>query len=298
MLLENLAEDKGAYSFDSYALYWKRQIDEGYGSCNFQSVGRESKGCPPGLKPGYINGASRRTLQALAANPSVRGDRRKAVAADVNCLIAATHFLPLFLVSADEEKLVADAVSTVYVSHKNADPVAAAEFLCRTLYRIVHLDMPLAEALQAAAAVQGHPLITKWLQDAQAKVAEAQDPASSLSKEELVDDIAITTMSRLWDIGKTEPIKIGKASPTEGALPSALYFSLKYQNDVEAALIANANCGGDSAARGIVIGMLLGGLPGNALPPTHRWATGLNALPHVQALMDTVGGKAEVDAEL
>ena len=298
MLLENLAEDKGAYTFDIYAQYWKRQIDEGYGSCNFQTVGRDAKGCPPGLKPGYINGGSRRTLQALAANPSARGERRMALAADVNCLIAATHFLPLFLVESDEEKLVSDAVSTVYISHKNSDPVAAAEFLCRTLFRIIHLEMSLTEALQSAAARQGHPLISKWLQDAQAKVAEAQDPSSSLSKEELVDDIAITTMSRLWDIGKTEPIKIGKASPTEGALPSALYFSIKYHNNIEAALIANANCGGDSAARGIVIGMLLGALPGNAIAPTHRWARGLNAMAHVQGLMDTVGGKAEVDAEL
>jgi hypothetical protein len=35
-------------------------------------------------------------------------------------------------------------------------------------------------------------------------------------------------MARLWDVGKSEPIKVGKASPTEGALPSALYFALKY----------------------------------------------------------------------
>lgn len=293
MLLEHLVELKtasspAAYTFDSFAAYWKRQIDEGYGSCNFQSVGRNAKGCPAGLKPGYINGGSRRTLQALGTNPSAKGDARKALAADVNCLMAATHFLPLFLVSANEEQLVADAVSTVFISHKNPDPVAAAEFLCRTLYRIIHLEMPLADALRSAAAVQAHPLITKWLGDAQAKVLEAQDPASALFKEEFVDDIAITSMSRLWDIGKTEPIKIGKASPTEGALPSALYFSLKYQKDMEAGLIANANCGGDSAARGIVIGMLLGALPGNSLGSTHRWVSGLNAMSRVQVLMDAL----------
>lgn len=295
MLLEHLVELKAVsqpYSFDSYALYWKLQIDEGYGSCNFQSVGRDAKGCPPGLKPGYINGGSRRTLQALASQPNARGEARKALAADVNCLIAATHFLPLFLTTADEERLVAEAVSTVYISHKNPDPVAAAEFLCRALYRIIHLDMPLVEALRSAGERQGHPLINKWLRDAQAKVAEAQDPASALSKEPLVDDIAITSMSRLWDIGKTEPIKIGKASPTEGALPSALYFAIKYQHDPEAGLIANANCGGDSAARGIVIGMLLGALPGGALPAEHRWTAGLNSMRRVQTLLDALSGEA------
>jgi ADP-ribosylglycohydrolase len=133
-------------------------------------------------------------------------------------------------------------------------------------------------------------LVSTWLENARAKVREANDPASALSREELVDDVAITSMSRLWDVGKSEPIKIGKASPTEGALPAALYFAIKYQDDPEAALIANANCGGDSAARGIVIGMLLGAGAehDSALPRDHRWVRGLNARPAVEALIDSL----------
>ena len=38
-----------------------------------------------------------------------------------------------------------------------------------------------------------------------------------------------THTTGLWDVGKTEPIKVGKASPTEGTLPSSIYFILKYQ---------------------------------------------------------------------
>jgi hypothetical protein len=212
MLLDHLVELKktnAPYSFDTYAQYWKAQIDGGYGSCNFMSVGRDAKGCPPNLSPGYINGGSRRTLQALQQFPSATGDHRKALAADVNCLVAATHFLPLFLTITDEEKLVHEAVQTVYLSHKNADPVAAAEFLARALYRIVHHNTPLEQALTEAAAKTNHPPLHKWLRDARAKVAEASDPSSSLSKEQLVDDLAITSISRLWDVGKSEPIKIG-----------------------------------------------------------------------------------------
>ena len=41
------------------------------------------------------------------------------MAADVNCLVAATHFLPLFLVSTDVKDLVTAATSTVYLSHRN-----------------------------------------------------------------------------------------------------------------------------------------------------------------------------------
>ena len=165
--------------------------------------------------------------------------------------------------------------------------MAAAEFLARALFRIIHERMPLEAALLEAAAATKNPNINKWLNDAMRKVAESLDPAAPLSREEFVDDIAITSMSRLWDVGKSEPIKIGKASPTEGALPSALYFALKYQHDIEAALIANANCGGDSAARGIVVGMLLGA--SGAVPPT-RWTHALNDLPRVTALMNELTG--------
>jgi len=304
MLLDHLVELKrggalASYSFDSYAQHWKRAIDDGYGSCNFMSVGREAKGCPPGLKPGYINGASRRTLQALTQHPTATGQARRALAADVNCLIAATHFLPLFLVESDQEVLVRQAVDTVYLSHRHADPLAAAEFLARAMFLIIHRGADLEGALTAAAAATSNPLVAKWLADAQQKVAEALDPSSQLYRAELVDDTAITSMSRLWDIGKTEPIKIGKASPTEGALPSALYFALKYKHDFPGALIANAECGGDSAARGIVIGMLLGAtLDWVEANPQHEWLTGLNELKRVQAQMRELRSSTAGEAEL
>ena len=92
-----------------------------------------------------------------------------------------------------------------------------------------------------------HP--THWLISTQAlaKVDEATDPAQPLSKEDFVDDLALTSMARLWDVGKSEPIKVGKASPTEGTLPGAVYFIVKYDN-LAAAARANAEVGGDSAS--------------------------------------------------
>ena len=101
-----------------------------YGSCNFQTVPAGSP-CPSGTKPGYINGGSRRTLQALQQQPNAVGDQRKRLAANVNCLVAATHFLPLFFTHRSEPDLVRAAVDTVFISHNNPDPIAAAEFLAR-----------------------------------------------------------------------------------------------------------------------------------------------------------------------
>merc|ERR1719240_164766 len=61
-----------------------------------------------------------------------------------------------------------------------------------------------------------------------AKYKEATNQDLPLFHEEFVDDLAATSMARLWDVGKTEPIKVGKASPTEGTMPTSIYLILKY----------------------------------------------------------------------
>jgi hypothetical protein len=295
------------YNFDGFEAHWRTEITErGYGSCNFQSVGRDAVGCPPGLRPGYLNGGTRMTLEAVFAamqhNGGVMpvGEARKALAANVNCLAAATHFLPLFLIESDEATLVANAVSTVYLSHGNRDPVAAAAFLARALYRLIHRGDSLLHALQGAADAVGDAFISTCLANAIAKVQEVEAVGSQLGAlgAPFTDDAACTSMARLWDVGRSEPIKVGKASPTEGALPSALYFSLRYTHSLEAALVANANVGGDSAARGVVIGMLLGAAHGDrqvedVIPS--RWLTQLRSRERVEELLQQVQS-ATVDA--
>merc|ERR1739847_110276 len=105
---------------------------------------------------------------------------------------------------------------------------------------------------------------------------EAADPNTPLSKEEFVDDLAATSMARLWEVGKSEPIKVGKASPTEGTLPTSVYLILKYQEDFTAGVKANAMIGGDNASRSIAVGMVLGALHGaQAIPQDLK--TTLNA---------------------
>ena len=224
---------------------------------------------------------------ALESNPNAKGEVRKSLAADVNCLVAATHFLPLFFIYSDQEELVKQSKSTVYLSHKNRDPVFAAEFLSRALYNILYENMELEVALDVASIATNDEFIKQKLNDVKNKVIEVLDLSSALCKEEFVDDIALTSMARLWDVGKSEPIKVGKASPTEGALPGALYFTLKYKHSLEKALIANANCGGDSAARGIVVGMLLGAIHGSSAIPS-RWLDKLRSLNHVKKQFDII----------
>ena len=95
-------------------------------------------------------------------------------------------------------------------------------------------------------------------------------------------------MARLWDIGRSEPIKVGKASPTEGTLPGAIYFILKYANKedgLKKALQANAMVGGDNASRSIAIGMVLGAYFGvDAIPK--EWKETLTQWDYCEDLLN------------
>ena len=94
-------------------------------------------------------------------------------------------------------------------------------------------------------------------------------------------------MAKLWDVGKSEPIKVGKASPTEGTLPGAIYFIVKYQEDMIGAFKGNTMVGGDNASRSIAIGMVLGAYHGvEAIPLDLK--DGLNHWKHSEKLLETL----------
>ena len=85
----------------------------------------------------------------------------------------------------------------------------------------------------------------------------------------------------------TDCHQVGKASPTEGTLPSSVYIILKYMDDFTAAIKANAMVGGDNASRAVAIGMVLGAYHGVETIPTELRG-GLNAGDKVGKLMDKV----------
>ena len=73
-----------------------------------------------------------------------------------------------------------------------------------------------------------------------------------------------------WVIGP----RFSTACYVEDSVPAVLYLALKYHDDPETALIANTNLGGDNAARGAVLGALLGASHGIEKFPD-RWVKGL-----------------------
>ena len=172
-----------------------------------------------------------------------------------------------YAVYTNEDDIV-HACRTAMFTHRETSAHQGAEFFARVTFRIIHKGLSAREAIKEVAA-ESPAFVQSKVQQALDKVDEALDGSRALSKEEYADDLALTSMARLWDVGKTEPIKVGKASPTEGTLPGSLYFILKYEGDLAGAIKANAMVGGDNASRAIAIGMVMGAEMGvGAIPAT------------------------------
>ncbi|MCJ7764732.1 MAG: ADP-ribosylglycohydrolase family protein, partial [Thiovulaceae bacterium] len=184
-----------------------------------------------------------------------------------------------------EEELVDVAKKTMF-THRDKHALGGGEFFARVTHRVIHGAAPRG-AIETVAVEMGGFFEAKVVQ-AIAKTKEEADLDSPLSKEQFSDDLALTSMARLWDIGRSEPIKVGKASPTEGTLPGAVYFILKYgeqEDGLKKALQANAMVGGDNASRGIAIGMVLGAYRGVQAIPA-EWKETLDQWEYCEDLLN------------
>lgn len=163
----------------------------------------------------------------------------------------------------DTEEEIASVARKAMFTHKSEEALSGGEFFARVTFRVINGESP-RDAIENVA-VRMSPFIQTKVAQAIAKAQEEADENSALHKEQFGDDLAITSMAKLWDIGRSEPIRVGKASPTEGTLPGSVYFILKYldkEDGLNRALAANAMVGGDNASRAIAIGMVLGAYNG------------------------------------
>merc|ERR1711997_817344 len=193
-------------------------------------------------------------------------------------------------------------------------------FFTRLTYKIIHSDdiktvdmlLKLMEQSVAEMAEDRRRFCSTQLQKGYQKYKEATDPNRPLYKEEFVDDLAATSMARLWDVGKTEPIKVGKASPTEGTMPTSIYLILKYFSLYPSSpgkafaegVRANAMIGGDNASRSIAVGMVLGAMAGTpeVFGGTNEfgmaWKNSLNSFKQAEKWVDQLASNKVMHSEL
>jgi ADP-ribosylglycohydrolase len=82
-------------------------------------------------------------------------------------------------------------------------------------------------------------------------------------------------------------LDLGQMCETPAAFPGVIHLIAKYENDLKAALVENVMAGGDSAARGLLVGLVLGAHLGmEAIPP--EWLSDMKAYPLIVDMLDKI----------
>ena len=185
---------------------------------------------------GYLDKASKDTLQAMTEGKDLTGS-----GSGSSDLGGPARMAPLvFLYQNKLEALLQAVDSATRITHTSPSVIAGARFIARL----------------AHAALEGKP---------------PTETVNDLLDEGVTDidlDLKLRrSLETLTQDSKAVIAAFGQHCGIVSALPGAVHCILKYQDNLREALIENVMAGGDSAARGMVIGMILGAHLGmDALP--------------------------------
>lgn len=203
--------------------------------------------------PGYFDKASKTTLARLGA-----GEGPETCGSDSDDLAGAARIAPLIYAYGDAPDALHTAVRTATaLTHNNARVVEAALFISRATTRILAGAAPLAALEDTLSADEYSESLNASLEDGVASKG-----------------------------GDTRQViaDFGQMCAVEAALPGVFHLVAKYETDLTEALVQNNMAGGDSAARGMLVGTLLGAHGGrDALP--QAWVDGLMAKARIEAAL-------------
>lgn len=202
---------------------------------------------------GYVDKATTQTLQNFRAGASPENS-----GSGSSDLGGAARIAPLaYLYREQPDVLLDSAVAQTRMTHAAPAAVAAAEFLARVTYSVLHGIIPTAaieDALDAGVA-------------------------------DMDLDMRIRGALTITSVDSREVIAgLGQMCGAANALPAAVHLIVTHEHDLEKALIENAMAGGDSAARGLATGMVLGAHLGMDAIPEH-WLTEMEQYEHCVDLL-------------
>ena len=193
---------------------------------------------------GYIDGASKITLQNL-------NDGKSSLEAGSSSqdLSVVGRIAPLALLYSSDEKAFEDAaVLQTKMTHNSKSAIDTTRFFAQLLYLVLQGNSPKNSIIALLDKTENQD-IKNWI-----KIAIASTEHDTLD--------AIKSC--------------GQSCSVNGSCPSALHLILKYEDDYAEAMRENIYAGGDSAARGMVAGMILGAYNGVDKIPQH-WIESLSS---------------------
>jgi ADP-ribosylglycohydrolase len=178
-------------------------------------------------------------------------------------LAGAARIAPILVALRNEEKptIIAAVRAQTALTHATPTVIDTAEFIAHTVFALMR-GVSVASALQMSASLPYRALKAE-------AILQQAEAVRQLPTVEAVD-------------------KLGQACPLEQSLPSVFAILLRDGGDLELALEENVMAGGDSAARGLVLGMILGAAYGRRAVP-ERWIAPLKSRPKIEAFLQTVG---------
>jgi ADP-ribosylglycohydrolase len=208
---------------------------------------------------GYVDQATRKTLENFAAGKDLAES-----GSGSSDLGGAARISPLvYRYRTDSKKLIAAAKAQTAMTHNNPQVVESAEFFARVVSKVLGKISPLAALEQVMNEGFDKAPFNQWV--AGGIASAGKDSKSAIAG-------------------------FGQMCETGAAFPSAIHLIVKYEDNLKEALVENVMSGGDSAARGMIVGMILGAFLGfDALP--EKWIQGLKNRDIITSLLKKIDAK-------
>lgn len=206
---------------------------------------------------GYIDSATKETLAAFS-----QGKGPDSSGSNSSDLGGVARAAGVFCQYRDDFEGMAAAVrAQTTMTHTAPVALAGGDFLSRTLFAILQ-GAAVQEALEEAQAEGVADMALDM------RLAVALDSAEKESRQVIAE--------------------FGQMCGIVSALPGAVHLVLRYGDDLRRALVENVMAGGDSAARGMVVGMILGAALGlDAVP--REWLQEMNRYEEINDLLVALG---------
>ena len=203
---------------------------------------------------GYFDQATKTTLENMDA-----GNGLLESGSASEDLAGASRMAPLVSVYSDDlDKFIQSACAQTAITHNNDQVIRSAEFFARTIFAVFDGQSPVA-AMKATM--------------------NANFSESSIAP-------LITMGLESHDRNTRETIaEFGQMCSVEAGLPGAVHLIARYADDYKTAMVENVMAGGDSSARGIMAGMVLGAAHGMAAIP-ENWKSEMTASDRISMLLN------------
>jgi ADP-ribosylglycohydrolase len=206
---------------------------------------------------GYFDQATKGTLHNISA-----GKNPEEIGSVSDDLAGAARVAPVvFLYREDIDSLKKAAALQTRMTHNNPVVVDSAVFFALVAQSVLAGKSPLAAMEETSQEDFGDSPLAEWVREGM--ISKDLDSVPSIKR-------------------------FGQSCHSESAFPGAVHLIAKYENDLKEALVQCVMAGGDSAGRGMLVGMILGAHTGQEGIPD-EWVAGLNQKDHIMNLLEIIG---------